>query len=105
MFNKSKKQNKTVTIQKFRPSFRTVDGHFHEGHEYNWAIAERLLCSVPDYIMHDVKSDGYLKDKNDIMYILANIVSIVWEKIDEQVVEDKFRDYHVFVTQEEVDEV
>ena len=100
-----KQEDKTVTIQKFRPFFKTVDKQFHEGCEYKWAIAERLLCSVPEYIMIRVKSDGYLTDKDDVMYPLANIISIEWKKVEEKVVVDKFSEWDVFIDPEELDEV
>ena len=105
MFKKTKKPENKVTIQKFRPFFKTVDKQFHEGCEYRWAIAERLFCSVPEYIMTRVKSDGYLTDRDDIMYPLANIISIEWKKVEEKVVVDKFSEWDVFVDPEELDEV
>lgn len=105
MFKKTKKQEDKVTIQKFYPFFKTVDGAWHNGSEYKWAIAERLLCSVPEYIMTRVKLDGYLTDRDDVMYPLANIISIEWKKVEEKVVVDKFSEWDVFVDPEELDEV
>ena len=97
-------KKKTVTVQKFRPVFTTVDGNTHIGWEYKYGIVERLLCSVPEYIMIDVKSDGYMKDHRGVIYPLGNIVSIDWTLEDEKVVEDKFGEWTVFVSEKEVGE-
>jgi len=104
MFKKLFKKDK-VTLQKFKPFFVTVDGVQHEGSCYNWGILDRLRCSVPEYIMIDIKSDGYIEDKNKIMYPLFNVVSIEWKLLEEKVVEDNFRDYQVFVTTKELERV
>lgn len=92
-----KKEKKKVTLQKFRPVFITTDGVEHRGFEYNWGIAERLSCSVPEYIMIDINSDGYIEDDNEVMYPLSNIISIKWELVDEKTVEDIFKEYQIFV--------
>lgn len=107
IFKKEKKmavKKKTVTVQKFRPVFTTVDSNSHIGCEYKYGIVERLLCSVPEYIMYDVKSDGYMKDHRGVIYPLGNIVSIDWTLEDEKIVEDKFGEWTVFVSEEEVRE-
>lgn len=107
IFKKEKKmevKKKTVTVQKFRPVFTTVDGNTHIGWEYKYGIVERLLCSVPEYIMIDVKSDGYMKDHRGVIYPLGNIVSIDWTLEDEKVVEDRFGEWTVFVSEKEVGE-
>ena len=104
MFNIFKKEKqtvikkKTVTLKKFRPVFTTVDGNTHIGCEYKYGIKERLLCTIPEYIMIDIKSDGYIKDHRNVMYPLTNIVSIDWSLEDEKVVEDKFSEWIVFVS-------
>lgn len=94
-----------VTLQKYRPIFVTADNIQHEGLKYNWVIADRLICSVPKYIMVDIKSDGYIEDKNKIMYSLSNVLSIEWKLVDEKVVEDNFSKYQIFVTTEELERV
>lgn len=90
-----KKDN--VTVKKYKPIFITVDNVKHEGLEYNWAIADRLKCSIPEYIMLDIKSDGYIEDENKIMYPLSNIISIEWKLSKEMIVEDNFSEYQVYV--------
>ena len=103
MFKKLLKKEK-VTLQKYKPFFVTVDGVRHEGLEYKWVIKESLRSrSVPEYIMCYVKDDGYIKDKNDIMYPLTSVVSIEWELAKEKIVEDNFGMYQVFVSNDEVD--
>ena len=93
---------KTVTLRKFRPVFTTVDGNNHIGWEYKYGIVERLLCTIPEYIMIDIKRDGYIKDHRNVMYPLANIISIDWTLEDEKVAEDKFSEWTVFVSEKEV---
>jgi len=106
MFNIFKKaeqmvvEKKMVTLKKFRPIFTTVDGNNHIGCEYKYGIVERLLCTIPEYIMIDIKSDGYIKDNRNVMYPLTNIVSIDWTLEDEKVVEDRFSEWTVFVSEE-----
>lgn len=94
-----------VTLQKFKHVFTTVDGHRHTGFEYNYGIVEKLRCSVPEYMMIDIKRDGYLEDNYGVMYPLANIVSIDWQLVDEKKVEDKFGEYQIFVTTKDVEQI
>ena len=49
-----------------------------------------------------VKDDGYIKDKNDIMYPLTNVISIEWELMNLKIVEDNFGMYQVWVSDDEV---
>jgi hypothetical protein len=102
-FNKLKEEvfEPDVTIQKFKPFFTTVDKEIHEGHTYGWAIKERISCSIPEYIMIDINSRGYMKDSNDIMYPLTNIISIDWKLLDEKIVQDVYDRYHLYLTPEE----
>lgn len=107
LFNKVKDVCKppVMTLQKYRPTFTTVDGEEHLGCIYKWAKASGLLCSVPEYIMHSVKSNGYLDGKDKVMYPLTNIISIKWNMIDEKkVYEDYSNRYRIFLTDEEVNE-
>ena len=94
-----------VKVQKFRPIFTTIDGVTHNGIIYKWAIADRLRCDVPTYIMISITGDKYIEDTDYIMYPLQNIISVKWELIDEKYVPDKFREYQVYVSQEELEEV
>ena len=108
MFNIFKKPIKTfekkkVTIQKFKPFFVTIDGAQHEGLNYGWGIADRLLCPIPEFIMIDIESDGYIKDKDKVMYPLSNIVSIEWKLLEERIVPDNFSKYQIYVTTKELD--
>ena len=103
LFKKKLFEKKMVTVQKFRPVFTTVDGNTHIGINYKYGIANRLLCSVPEFIMIDIKDDGYIKDDCGVMYPLANVVSINWDLIDEKEIEDKFGEFQIFITKEEVD--
>ena len=71
------------TLEHYSVRFYTTDGIIHNFTKYRYAVPERLRCSVPEYIMIDVKSNGYLKDDNGVMYPLQNVVSIYWSKDDE----------------------
>lgn len=71
------------TLEHYSVRFYTTDGIMHNFTKYRYAAPERLRCSVPEYIMIDVKSNGYLKDDNGVMYPLQNVVSIYWNKDDE----------------------
>ena len=106
MFNKFKKvfEKEKVTVQKFKPLFTTVDGVEHEGKSYGWCISDRLTCEVPKYIMTFIKSDGYIKGKDEIMYILSNIISIRWDLLEERIVEDNFSEYKIFLTTDELED-
>ena len=104
LFKKEFSKN-MVTLQKFKPVFTTVDGHKHIGFEYHYGIVERLRCSVPEYIMIDIKNDGYLEDNDGVMYPLTNIVSIDWQLVDEKKVEDKFGEYQTCVTTKDVEQI
>lgn len=101
--DKGDKIAKTICLQKFQPFFITTDGVEHEGYKYNWFNADRLLCTVPEYIMINIKSDGYIEDQNDVMYPLQNILSINWKLIDQKVVLDNFsHEFKVVFTDKEV---
>lgn len=67
------------TICHYTAHFTTVDGVTHSFNKFRYGAPEQLTCSVPEYIMIDVKSDGYLKDNDGVMYPLQNVVSISWE--------------------------
>lgn len=104
MFKKILKKD-NVTVKKYKPLFITVDNVKHEGLECNWAIEDRLICSIPEYIMLNIKSDGYIEDENRIMYPLSNIISIEWKLLKEIIVEDNFDKYKIFLTTEELENV
>lgn len=67
------------TVYHYTVHFVTIDGNNHTFTKYNYAARDNLICTVPEYIMTDIKSDGYLYDDNMTMYPLNNIISISWE--------------------------
>lgn len=81
--------NSKITVRKYRPVFTTIDNVVHVGYEYNWIILQRVINAL-DYLMCDVKADGYLRDTQDIIYPLTAILSIKFEIVDEQKVQDTF---------------
>lgn len=101
--NKGQKKPRVIHLQRFQPFFITTDGVEHEGCEYDWLNADGLSCTVPEYIMIYIKSDGYIEDQNDVMYPLQNILSIHWKLIHEKVVLDNFsHEFEVVFTDKEV---
>lgn len=105
LFKKQMKifKKKMIAVKKFRPVFTTIDGNTHLGVAYNYGIADRLTCSIPEFLMSYTTDDGYLKDNKNVMYPLANIVSIDWKLEDEKEIEDRFGEFTIFITQEDVD--
>ena len=97
-------KKRKVPVQKFKPFFVTTDGRIHECADYNWCIADRINCTIPQFIMIDIKSDGYIEDEYGVMYPLTNVVSIKWELLEERIVEDNFGEYNVTVTTEELED-
>ena len=93
---------KMVTIQKYKPFFITNDDVKHEGINRRWCIIDRLNCSVPQYMMIGTMDDGYIEDENRVMHLLSNVKSIEWKLMGEDVVEDTFPLYQIFVTTEEL---
>ena len=97
LFAKLKEMN-TIrgTICHYTAHFTTVDGATHSYNKYRYGAPEQIRCSVPEYIMLDVKSDGYLKDNDGVMYPLQNVVSISWECDDtiEGVVLDEYQVFY-----------
>ena len=92
-------------LQKYRPLFVTTDGEKHCGITYKYINSSRLIVSVPEYIMINIKNDGYIKDNNRVMYPLPNVVSIRWELIEEKV-KQYYKgeyEYQIFFTAEEVE--
>lgn len=92
-------------LQKYRPLFVTTDGEEHCGITYKYINSSRLIVSVPEYIMINIKNDGYIKDNNRVMYPLPNVVSIRWELIEEKV-KQYYKgeyEYQIFFTAEEVE--
>ena len=80
LFQKRKKKYKPtdfVIVEKWGATFKTVDGNEHS-FRYNFYIdPNTIICSVPEWIMIDVKHDGYIiVDKT--IYPLQNIISIDW---------------------------
>lgn len=90
------KEQKTIrgTLCHYTAHFVTTDGVNHCYTHYRYGVQERIR-SIPEYIMVDVKSDGYLKDDNDVMYPLQNIVSISWE-CDDTIEDAVLEEYKIF---------
>lgn len=102
--NKEQKKPRTLCLQRFQAFFTTVDGVEHEGTDsYKWVNSSGLICAVPEYMMININSDGYLVDMDEVMYPLQNIISIKWKLIDQKVVLDNFyHEWQVFFDNKEV---
>lgn len=96
MFKKLFKKEK-VTLCRYKPIFITVDGKKHEGRTSDWVITQKIRTPVPDYLMLDIKEDGYVKDNFGNMYILSNIICIEWQRVEQKKVEDTFREFQIRV--------
>jgi hypothetical protein len=108
LFNKIKKvyETPTMKLQKVKPTFITNDGIEHTGLNYKWANSSGLLCSVGEYIMTDIKMDGYIYDEDKIMYPLANVKSIKWNVVKEKIVKEVYSKYrNIFFDDEEADKM
>lgn len=84
-FNKLEKfilgmKTKTIEVEHYSVFFTTVDGKEHCFNCFRFANPKVIPCSIPEYIMIDVRHDGYLMDNDEIMYPLQNIISIKWVK-------------------------
>ena len=86
------------TIQKFRPIITTNDG-IHEGEESRWVLVDRLACSPEEYLMIDVKDNGYMRCNNKF-YILSAIISIEWKLIGEKEIYFKGNSYSTLLSDE-----
>ena len=96
LFAKIKEMNTMRgTICHYTAHFTTTDGEAHSFNTYRYGAPDQIKCSVPEYIMIDVKSNGYLKDNDGIMYPLQNVASIAWEcaSVIENVI---LKEYQVF---------
>lgn len=76
--------------------FITTDGEKHINTKFRYGAPSKVYHSLPEYMMTNITSNGYLKDDDDVMYPLQNIVSITWECDDtiENVVLDEFRIFY-----------
>lgn len=89
----------TSTWQKLSAHFKTIDGEEHyTGNRWKWLRVSGLLYSGGDYLMINIKSDGYLKDENGVMYPIQNVVSITWQVDYEKTVIAKHSEYTYFLS-------
>lgn len=95
-----------ATLQKYAATFVTVDGKEHDtGNRYNWCDVDKKQKPVEEYIMEDIKQDGYLCGTDDTMYILNNIVSIRWYIADELIIKGMGNDKKVWYTDDDIQEI
>lgn len=108
MFGKIKETviAKPMLLRSYRPIFKTIDGEKHVGIQYKYADENRVRGSVPELLMISVKSNGYLVDIESKMYPLANIISIEWDLVDEQIKQYKSKhEWQIYFDKEEVAEM
>lgn len=108
MFGKIKETviAKPMLLRSYRPIFKTIDGEKHVGIQYKYADENRVRGSVPELLMISVKSDGYLVDIESKMYPLANIISIEWDLVDEQIKQyESKHEWQIYFDKEEVEEM
>ena len=89
----------TTTIRHFTCNFVTVDGKEHSYSGFKYIDEDTISCSGPEYIMYSIRSDGYIKDDNDIMYLLQNIISVSWA-CDDEIENVYVEEYKTFYTKD-----
>lgn len=105
MFGKIKETviAKPMLLRSYRPIFKTIDGEKHVGIQYKYADENRVRGSVPELLMISVKSNGYLVDIESKMYPLANIISIEWDLVDEQIKQYQSKyEWQIYFEEDEV---
>jgi hypothetical protein len=95
MFNFFKKNVPLVEVIHYSVHFKTIDGNKHSYTHFRYADPTQLNCSIPEYLMCLVKSDGYFADDDGLMYPLQNVVQIEWEEDSRQTVVQRDR-WNVF---------
>ncbi len=76
-----------IEVVHYSAYFETIDGEKHQYTRYKYADPTQLVCSIPEYLMYDIKTDGYLEDDNGFMYPLQNVVRIEWKEDARKTVE------------------
>lgn len=94
MFFKKIIEKEMIPVVHYSAKFKTVDGEEHVFNHFRYADPTSIVCTIPEFIMIGVKSDGYLADNDGNMYPLNNIVSISWIEDDTKQVEKE--PYHTF---------
>lgn len=98
------KEPKIFCLQKYKPVFKTIDNIIHDG--TNKWIDPGCISNIPEYLMIEIKSKGYIKDDKNVMYPLENILSIEWKLIKEKKFLDDFcHRYQILFDDEEVKEM
>ena len=108
MFGKIKEAVKEspMLLCSYRAIFKTIDGEEHVGIKYNYVDENRVRCSVPQLLMIDIKSDGYLLDTDFKMYPLPNIISIEWVLVDEQIKQYQRKyEWQIYFNEDEVEQI
>lgn len=80
LFKKREKKYKPtdfVIVEKWGATFKTIDGEEHSFRHHLYIDPNTIRCSIPEWIMTDVKHDGYIM-VGDTAYPLTNIISIDW---------------------------
>ena len=96
---------KTVTLQKYRFAFETMDGVKHQSKETDWIIIERFLNnSALSYLKREFLDENYMESEDEIIYPFSNIKYIMFVKTKEIKVDDIFSKFHVCVTDKELEE-
>ena len=82
-----KREKEMIPVIHYSAKFKTIDGEEHVFNHFRYADPSSIRCTIPEFIMIGVKSDGYLADNNGTMYPLNNIISISWTQDDTAEVE------------------
>jgi len=91
-----------IELEKWRPVFKTTDGIVHYGSESKWAKVSGLCCTIGEYLMIDIVSNGYIEEDNGTMYPMTNVLSVNWEQVDRTEVKDKLPEFNIFFTDSDI---
>ena len=76
----SKSFGPQIAVLHYTMVFKTTDGEEHRYSKFRYADPKSITCTIPEYIMVSVISDGYCMDDFGVMYPLSNVLSIRWEQ-------------------------
>lgn len=86
MFNFFKKNTPLIEVIHYSVYFKTIDGNKHQYTHFRYVDPTQLNCAIPEYLMCEIKMDGYLEDDDGLMYPLQNVVQIEWKEDTRQTV-------------------
>lgn len=87
LFKKREKKYKPtdfVIVEKWGATFKTLDGDEHSFRHKFYIDPNTIRCSIPEWIMIDIKHEGYIM-VGETAYPFQNIISIDWYCVEKGV--------------------